>query len=118
MWPLSGVLAAILIVVGIVLLIAYAVRRGLVLGDLPDTIESAAVPTDGPAPAAEPPSKPRTLGALGAVILAAGLALGVFTAVTGWGGAVGADGGCAQSWNGCTQQTAPAASGVPSSVAP
>lgn len=114
MWPLSGVLAAILIVVGIALLIAYAVRRGLMRSDLPDTIATAEVPTTGPAPAAERASQSRTLGALGAVVLVVGLALGVFTAVAGgWGStgsATGADGGCAQSWNGCPQVTAPAAS--------
>jgi hypothetical protein len=121
MWPLSGVLAAIFIVVGIVMLVAYAVRRGLVESDLPGTFESDSVPTDGPAPAAEPPGRPRTLGALGAAILIVGLGLGVVTAVSGWSGAgsaSGSDGGCAQSWNGCPQQTAPAASGVPASVAP
>jgi len=116
MWPLSGVLAAILIVVGVALLIAYAVRRGLMHDDLPDTVASAEVPTTGPMPAGEPASRPRTLGALGAVILVAGLALGVVTAVGGgWGStgsSTGADGGCAQSWNGCPQVTAPAASSL------
>jgi anti-sigma factor RsiW len=119
MWPLSGVLAAILIVVGIVLLIAYAVRRGLVHDALPDTVERAEVPTDGPAPTSEPPSRPRTLGALGAVILVVGLALGVFTAVSGgWSAAGNVTGSCAQSWNGCPQVTAPPASspGAPSVV--
>lgn len=110
-WPVSGVLAAILIVVGIALLIAYAVRRGLVHGDLPDTIASDVVPTEGPAPAAEPPHRPRTLGALGAAVLVVGLALGLLTAVTGWGGSgtgsTSTD--CAQSWNGCPQVTAPPA---------
>ncbi len=118
MWPLSGVLAAILIVVGIVLLVVYAVRRGLVAHDLPDTIETAEVPTAGPAPAAEPPSRPRALGAVGAVVLVAGLALGVLTAVGGWGGGGSGGGGCAQSWNGCPPQTAPAATSVPPSVVP
>ncbi len=117
-WPVSGVLAAILIVVGIVLLVVYAVRRGLVHNDLPDTIASAEVPTSGPAPAVEPPSSPRTLGAAGAVILVIGLALGVVTAVGGWGGGgAGGSGGadCAQSWNGCPAVTAPPAAS-PSAV--
>ena len=118
MWPLTGVLAAILIVVGIVLLIAYAVRRGLVQHDLPDTIEQVAVPTGGPAPAVEPPSQPRALGAVGALVLVVGLALGVVTAVAGWADSGSGAGGCAQSWNGCPQQTAPAASGEAPSVVP
>lgn len=112
-WPLSGVLAAILIVVGVALLIVYAVRRGLVHDDLPDTIATAEVPTSGPAPTSEPAHAPRALGAAGALILVVGLALGVVTALGGWGG--GGSGGngntdCAQSWNGCPGVTAPPAS--------
>ncbi len=123
MWPLSGVLAAILIVAGIVLLLAYAVRRGLVQGDLPDTVESAAVPVSDPQPAGGPARGSRVLGALGAVVLIAGLALGVYTAVGGgWGpggDASSSSGGCAQSWNGCPAATAPAATPAPSGpVAP
>ncbi|HEY4752948.1 MAG TPA: hypothetical protein VIH37_06650 [Candidatus Limnocylindrales bacterium] len=114
-WPLTGILAAIAIVVGIILLVVYAVRRGFVLGELPDTIETDEVPTEGPAPATEPPQQPRTLGAVGALLLVVGLALGVFTAVNGWSGsgtgASSAD--CAQSWNGCPQVTAPVASSTP-----
>jgi hypothetical protein len=100
MWPLSGVLAAILIVVGILLLVVYAVRRGFVNRDLPDTIATDEVPTSGPAPTSEAAGKPRTLGALGALILVVGLILGTGT------GTSGTD--CAQSWNGCPQVTAPA----------
>jgi hypothetical protein len=118
MWPLSGVLAAILIVIGIVLLIAYAVRRGLVQHDLPDTIERLAVPTGGAARAVEPASQPRVLGAVGAVVLLVGLALGVVTAVSGWGDSGSGGGGCAQSWSGCPQQTAPNATDAPPSVVP
>lgn len=110
MWPLSGVLAAILIVVGIALLVLYAVRRGFMHGDLPDTIASDEVPTSGPAPSRESAQKPRTLGALGACLLVLGLVFGLFTAVSGWGGAgTGSSGtNCAQSWDGCPQVTAPA----------
>jgi len=110
MWPPSGVLAAILIVLGIVLLVAYAVRRGFVHEALPDALETAQVPTDGPSPAAEPAHRARTLGAVGAIALAAGLLLGVATAAGGWAGAgTGASGAdCAQSWNGCPQVTPPA----------
>lgn len=116
-WPVTGVLASFAIVIGIVLLVVYAVRRGLTHGDLPDTIASAAVPTAEPAAAGEPAPAPRALGALGAVFLVAGLALGIVTAMGNWGGGGGAAGGCAQSWNGCPQVTAPAASS-PASTTP
>ncbi len=121
MWPLSGVLAAILIVVGIALLVVYAVRRGFMHRDLPDTIETAEVPTDGPAPGAEPAQQPRRLGAVGAVILLVGLGLGLFTAASGWSGTgTGTNAtDCAQSWNGCPQVTAPATSNpAPPSIQP
>jgi hypothetical protein len=109
MWPLSGVLAAILIVVGVAMLVLYAVRRGFMHGDLPDTIATDEVPTSGPAPAREAAGKPRTLGALGAFMLVIGLVLGLFTAMSGWSGTgTGASStDCAQSWNGCPQVTAP-----------
>jgi hypothetical protein len=111
-WPVTGVLAAVAIVVGIVLLVVYAVGRGLVHGDLPGTVETAAVPTDGPVPGAGAPGGSRVLGTAGAVILVAGLALGLVTAVAGWGarGTSGSSSGgtdCAQSWSGCPQNTLP-----------
>lgn len=116
MWPLIGVLAAILIVVGIALLVTYAVRRGLVNRDLPDTYASDEVPTAGPAPASEPAQRPRTMGTVGALILIAGLALGLVAFASGGFGSGTATTGkdCAQSWNGCPQVTAPAASPLPS----
>jgi hypothetical protein len=121
-WPLTGVLAAIAIAVGIVLLVLYAVRRGLVDNDLPDTIATAGVPTSGPAPVAGTPQQSRVLGAAGAAILVVGLALGVVTALGGWGGGAGGStngtGGCAQSWNGCPQATAPASPQPSASAAP
>ncbi len=120
-WPLTGVLAAIAIAAGIVLLVAYAVGRGLVHHALPDTVESPGVPTETPAHAAEPRNGSRALGAVGALVLILGLALGVLTAATSWGGVGtgGAGADCAQSWLGCPQATAPAASpGPPQSSAP
>jgi hypothetical protein len=113
MWPLSGVLAAILIAVGIVLLVIYAMRRGFVNRDLPDTIATAEVPTSGPAPSGESAQKPRTLGSLGALVLVAGLVLGLLTAFTGWSGTGTGTSSkdCAQSWSGCPQVTAPATAG-------
>jgi hypothetical protein len=111
MWPLIGVLAAILIVVGIALLVVYAMRRGFVDRELPDTIDPTTVPTAGAAAVAEPPHRPRTLGSIGALILIAGLALGLAAFASGGFGSGTATTGkdCAQSWNGCPQVTAPAA---------
>jgi hypothetical protein len=121
-WPITGVLAAIAIAVGIILLVAYAVRRGLVQGDLPDAIATDEVPTSGPAPVAGTAQQSRALGAAGALILVVGLALGVVTALGGWGGTAGSSGdgsgGCAQSWNGCPQATAPATTQPSASSAP
>lgn len=114
-WPVTGILAAIAIGVGIILLVVYATQRGLVHGDLPDTIETPGVPTEAPLRAGEPQHRSRTLGALGAVVLITGLALGVLTAATGWGGtgtgSTGTD--CAQSWTGCPQVTTPAGTASP-----
>lgn len=107
-WPISGVLAAIAIVVGIALLVLYAVRRGLVHNDLPDTIATAEVPTAGPSPTGGTARQSRAMGAAGAAILVVGLALGLVTALGSWGGSAAGNGGCAQSWNGCPQATAPA----------
>jgi hypothetical protein len=116
MWPIIGVLAAILIVVGIALLVLYAVRRGLVDRDLPDTFASDAEPTSRTASAGEPAHRPRSLGAAGALVLVVGLVLG-FAAFASGGlnsGTAGPGQDCAQSWNGCPQVTAPAASPAPS----
>ena len=118
-WPVTGILAAIAIIVGIVLLVAYAVRRGLVHHDLDGTIETTAVPTAGPAPVEGQAHGSRVLGVAGASILVVGLALGLVTAVGGWGATTGGGVGdssdqpnsCAQSWNGCPQAT-PGASGT------
>ena len=111
-WSVLGIAAAVLIVAGIVLLIAYAVERGLVHRELDGTIATDA----GSAPAAHAPGSTggaRTIGLAGAVVLAVGLVLGLLTAVGGWAGAgfggtsgpgIG-PGDCAQSWAGCPQVT-------------
>lgn len=112
-WNALGVLALIAIVAGFVLLIAYAARRGFVNRELDGTIETAEVPFSGPAPRAEAAGQPRALGVAGAALLVVGLALGLATAVLGWGGGPGTSAGtrsdqpgnCAQSWNGCPQAT-------------
>ena len=112
-WPLTGILAAIAIVVGVALLVVYAMRRGLVDSDLPGTIESEQVPTSSSAPAGAPAHPSRALGGAGAVFLVVGLALGLLTAAGSWsseGDGTGGSSGCAQSWNGCPPATAQATS--------
>lgn len=107
-WSILGIVAAVAIVAGIVLLIVYAAQRGLVHREL-DGVVAAEEPGLLVPPAARPAS--RTLGTIGAVTLAVGLALGLLTAMTGWGtaGGVGGPGvapnDCAQSWSGCPQAT-------------
>ncbi len=123
-WSAPGVLALIAITAGIVLLVVYALRRGFVDHDLDGTIESADAAVAGPTRAAEAPSRPRAVGVAGAALLAVGLALGVTSAVLGWGvvgsgmmnGRSGQPADCATSWNGCPQATAPAP--APSTSAP
>jgi hypothetical protein len=122
-WSATGIVAAIAIVAGIVLLIAYAVRRGLVDRDLDGTIaaEGAAGSTVEPGvnPAANPAGSSRLLGAAGATFLGIGLVLGLVSAILGWGGS-GGTAGCAQSWNGCPQATPGAQASAPpvSSIVP
>jgi hypothetical protein len=111
-WRLTGIAAAILIGIGIILLVVYAFRRGLhhreLDGTEPDPGPGA--PASGaPAPAA-PRDISRTMGAAGAVILVLGLALGMIAATGGWGTRPAAGPGtapedCAQTWNGCPQST-------------
>ena len=96
-----GLAAAIFVTLGLVLLAVYAFRAGLAHRDIPQVA--------GTAPAV-PVARPRSLGLVGALLLAAGLGLAVVAAVVGDGaaavpgdgrpGAVRA-GDCAQSWAGC-----------------
>jgi hypothetical protein len=115
-WSALGIAAAICIVAGIVLLVAFAAGRGLVHREL-DALE----PDPGiDAPPAGVGSGPtgnrdasRTLGIAGAALLVVGLVLGLASAVAGWDNGGSATGGgpgaapldCAQSWNGCPQAT-------------
>ena len=105
------ILAALAIVVGGILLVVYAVRRGLVHGDLDGT--DAADGADGTMPAspggAAAPS--RTVGLAGVTLLVAGIALGAVGVITSPSGSSGAGLGnppsdCAPTWNGCPQATA------------
>jgi hypothetical protein len=108
-WSLLGMGAAVAIVAGIVLLVTYALQRGLVHRELDGTEPEPAEP---PAATLSTPTSGRTLGTAGAVLLAVGLALGLLSAIAGWGGATGTGTGpggppdaCAQSWSGCPQAT-------------
>jgi len=107
-WSILGVAAAVAIVAGIVLLVVYAMQRGLVHRDLDGTEATEAGPEA--APVTRVP-RGRTLGLTGAVILVVGLALGLLSTLSGWGGATAGSGpgdgsqDCAQSWSGCPQST-------------
>lgn len=106
-WTILGVVSAVAIAVGIVLLVVYALQRGLVNREL-DGTEDTGDPDAAPVTRAP---RGRTLGAAGAIVLAVGLGLGLLTALGNWAGAttgIGPGGGpenCAQSWIGCPQAT-------------
>lgn len=116
---LLAIAALVAIAAGIVLLAAYALRRGVVHGELPGTVEPEADPrTIGGPPAAvvataRPDGSDRNLGLAGAVLLAVGIGLGLVGAMTGWGIAASSTTGgpgeaptdCAQTWEGCPQAT-------------
>jgi hypothetical protein len=108
-WSVLGIAAAITIAVGIVLLIAYAVQRGLTNRDLGGTFATETA-TETPQATREQGSG-RTLGIVGAVTLVVGLGLGLLAATTGWGVPDSGMGpgerpvDCAQSWSGCPQAT-------------
>ncbi len=115
-WSTLGIAAAICIVAGIALLVAFAASRGLVHRDLdalePDPgIDAPPVGTGSGRTGSRDAS--RTLGVAGAALLVAGLVLGLASAVAGWdnGGSTAGNGpgaaplDCAQSWNGCPQAT-------------
>ena len=108
-WSPIGIGAAILIVIGIALLVAFALRRGLDHRELEgmDAEPGAIAPV---APAPREHDSTRTIGAAGAAILVLGLAMGVVAGTGGWGtqeaqGPGTAPQDCAQGWNGCPQTT-------------
>jgi hypothetical protein len=111
-WSPAGIVALVAIAAGIVLLVAYAVQRGLVHRDL-EGIEAAADPGTEAAPAVTArPRRSRTLGMAGATLLVVGLALGAIAALGTWttgdattGGPGPAPADCAQSWDGCPKAT-------------
>jgi hypothetical protein len=111
-WSPAGIVALIAIVAGIVLLVAYAVQRGLVHREL-EGIEAVADPGTEAAPTgATRPRRSRTLGMVGATLLVIGLGLGAVAALGTWGTGDATTGGpglapadCAQSWDGCPKAT-------------
>ena len=106
-WSILGIASAAAIVAGIVLLVVYALQRGLVNREL-DGTDATSDPDAAPVTRAP---RGRTLGAAGAIVLAVGLGLGLLTALGSWAGATTGTGpgggpeGCAQSWIGCPQAT-------------
>jgi hypothetical protein len=107
----TGIAAIVAIVAGVVLLVAYAMRRGLVHRELDGTLNRESSP-EGVMEAA--PSKPapssRGFGAVGAALLAVGIVLALISVTapprTSGPLAPGATpNDCAQSWNGCPQAT-------------
>ena len=104
-----GILAALAIVIGSVLLVTYALRRGLVHRELDGMSDE---PEPGAPVAAGHAAPPRALGMLGVVALVVGLGLGAI-AVAGSSTPAGTSNApgsspsdCAQSWDGCPQATA------------
>ncbi len=110
-WSITGIVAALAIVVGSILLVVYAVRRGLVNRELDGTIEAEGPDGTMPADAGAAAAPSRTLGLTGIIVLVAGLALGLVNVVTGPTAESSATGpgipptDCAQSWSGCPQVT-------------
>jgi hypothetical protein len=111
-WSPAGIVALIAIVAGIVLLVAYAVQRGLVHREL-EGIETTVDPgSERTPPNASLPRRSRMLGISGAILLAVGLGLGAIAAAGTWstgdattGGPGPAPADCAQSWEGCPKAT-------------
>jgi hypothetical protein len=122
-WSPVGVAAAILIVAGIGLLVAWVLRRGVHARELDGmdpqpAVASGAVAGLATAETLPAPSRPkedgsRTMGLIGATLLVVGLGLGVVSAASGWGSGTASTGGpggasaedCAQTWTGCPQAT-------------
>lgn len=108
---ITGIAAALAIIAGSILLVVYAVRRGLLNRDLDGTIESEGPDGTMPAAAATAAEPSRTLGVAGVIVLLAGVGLGLVTVVTGPGGGTSATApltdpnDCAQTWSGCPQTT-------------
>ena len=107
----TGFAAAVAIVAGIVLLVAYAMRRGLVHRELDGTLNRESSPEGVMEPGpSRPAQSSRGFGAVGAALLALGLVLALISVATapagnGTAGPGAGTNDCAQSWNGCPQAT-------------
>jgi hypothetical protein len=117
-WSPAGIISLVAIVAGVLLLVVYAVRRGMFSRELDGTDETAAVqaaddPTATPATApTRRPNAGRPVGILGAILLVIGLGLGVMVATGTWGGGgstppagTSGQGDCAAGWEGCPKAT-------------
>lgn len=109
-WNGIGILAALAILAGGILLAVYAVRRGLVQRDLDGTIETEGAEGTLPASAGAAAAPSRRLGLAGVTLLAAGIVLGAVGVLTSPAGPTAAAPGnpptdCAQAWAGCPQAT-------------
>jgi hypothetical protein len=117
-WSPAGIVSLVAIVAGVVLLVVYAVRRGMFTRELDGTDEEAAVQAaDDPTAArtrapARRAKAGRPIGALGAVLLVLGLGLGLMVATGTWGGGgttppagTSGQGDCAAGWEGCPKAT-------------
>jgi hypothetical protein len=87
-WSALGILAALAIVVGSILLVAYAIRRGLVHRDLDGTIADEGSGGTIPAATGGAAAPSRAMGMAGVI------------------GPGNPPTDCAQSWAGCPQATA------------
>jgi hypothetical protein len=111
-WSAVGMAAALAIVAGSVLLVVYAVRRGLVHRDLDGTIAEVGAEGTMPAAIGGAAAPSRSLGIAGVILLVAGVVLGVATFVAAGTSALPGFGpgnpptDCAQAWAGCPQPTA------------
>jgi hypothetical protein len=123
-WSPAGIVSLVAIAAGIVLLVVYAVRRGMFTRELDGTDEEAArgAADDPTAIGAQATARAaqharhanagRPLGILGAGLLVVGLALGIMVATGTWGAGgstppSGTSGqqDCAAGWDGCPKAT-------------
>ena len=110
-WSALSILAALAIVTGSVLLVVYAIRRGLVHRDLDGTIAAEDPEGTMPAAAGGAAAPSRTLGLAGVTLLVAGIVLAVVGVITSPAGPTASAPGnpptdCTQAWAGCPQPTA------------
>jgi hypothetical protein len=115
-WSLLAIASAVTVVLGVAILVDYALRRGLVHRELDGTTGPETDPRTvepHPGPPGRRAGDVRTEGVIGTLLLLVGLGLGLVTLIGGWSGAGSSVSGgpgvaptdCAQSWAGCPQAT-------------